>query len=189
MFSPMLPIRIVLLVILVAICAQAQKQEAFPEGVSKKYDRFSDSTTITFRLQLDGTQVDGLMLEADYVYKGQSSAGKNMLQLSLVAISPVTKTDLFGNRDEMMILLLDGRRESFPLTVSPSDHVAGLRIKTMTASGFKDFLMPIANAKTIEGRVGVVEFKLKPTQIEMVQFFIAKYGHEFRLTPTLELSP
>lgn len=171
--------------LLALFSVSSSAQEAFPEGVTKRYDRFSDSTTVTFRLQLDGKPLDGLMLEADYVYKGTTSAVKNPLQVSLVAISPVLKDDFYQDQDEMLILILDGRRERFPLVVGPSSHMAGLRIKSMVAAEFRDFFTPMVKAASVEGRVGIIEFKLKPEQIEMLRSFVEKHNQEYKLRPSL----
>lgn len=126
------------------------KRQAEEEKRSRpeiKYDKFKDETTITTPMVLVS---DNLGLKVIAIYQGQTITAPRFLELIVYSLNTFTHS-----RDTEMILLIDDERVVLKGRADYSSYLGFIPITLHT-------LKRIVGAKSVEGQIESVEFKLKP---------------------------
>jgi len=147
----------------------------FNADLQIKYDESKDATSVTIDrdMWLFGTSGDGLQIKASGSYIGGTRTAASGLELKLLFFSTGTAWR-FGPGDTSLLFLLDANRRISIAKVRQDyrELVGDHYFEFFSATIALEDLGQIAEAKTVEGRLGSIEFALKAQHQRMLGRFV-----------------
>jgi hypothetical protein len=141
-----------------------------------KYDRFKDLTTVTVpAMRLTGSVLRGLMATVIGTHDGERRAAPKEVGLLFFSFSDTTQ---FDDETISLIFLVDGERiNASDVKRVERSYSSGSYHEGVFAPMSAAMLKRLADAKSVEGQLGSIEFKLKPEYQawigEVADYFLA----------------
>ena len=133
--------------------------------IETSYDKFDDKTTVLLSpMTIKSGLLDELGIYAGYAYSGQHRTAPKTFTLgfSYLALADIPNPQFRERRD--LILLIDGERVPLGAMIYDSDSKSTLlgtvQMETMKLHLSPQIFVRIATAKSVEARLGTVEFTL-----------------------------
>lgn len=168
--------RIILIVaLLFAFALPSSAQEVAPYQINEKYDRFEDRTTVTLRdIKVAGTTYESLIIGAIFAFSGTKVTSRPE-KIAITAVSMVKGYNFMESTN--LVFITDGVR--LPLgsmnRISREELIKGMvQAEGLMAFISYDEFMKIAKAKSVEARLGEVEFTLTAKQLKGFTEFAKK---------------
>lgn len=143
--------------------------------VTVTYDRFSDQTRVsTGRINLvptDGQPSSAFQLTALFVCPGKTLCRPNLVAL---IFSARTESDLQYSRSRSLIFLADGERLNLGDTEYEVVAREGFSLEFLQAYIPAGQVVTLANADSVEGRLGPTEFQLPESGLSELRDLLAK---------------
>ena len=142
-----------------------------PGKIASYYNAAQDKTTVVLGFSDVGGEAGcGLYISANASYPGKSVVSPGEVKLTIMRITPEEKIKTAPLRD--LTLIADGQLMNLGLMETASQQtMMDLRWETLQITVPYGSLVKMANAKTVEGKLGAAKFSLTENNLNFMRQF------------------
>ena len=146
-----------------------------PGKIASYFNGERNMTTVVMGFSdVGGESPCGLYLSANGSYEGKTAATPNKINLVIMRITPEEKIKSAPLRD--LTFISDGETINLGLMETASQQTnMDLRLETLQVSVPYDSFLKIANAKSVEGKLGIVKFALTENNLNFMRQFAVRF--------------